>query len=286
VCRSFTTAGRGRLEGKTVVVAGAGNNDGEEWGIGKCTAILCAREGANVIAVSNNADHARTTEEQILSEGNVGMGFTADCTNLEDVEKLVEAAKAKYGTVDSVINAGVYDALPNGFKKLDPAKWHRSMDLNLHAHYYLVYSFLPVMTAPEKTTGNFVFVSTVAAAIGLGNTVQRHGYAAGKAGAEALTRRIGVEYAPKGIRGNVVSAGYIASPLVTRAVNQAQSAGISVEHADVGATRDSYPPRGKQGEPMDVANACLFMANDDEASFVNAGILFVDGGQHACTYGP
>jgi NAD(P)-dependent dehydrogenase (short-subunit alcohol dehydrogenase family) len=77
------------------VVAGAGNNDGEEWGIGKCTAILCAREGANVIAVSNNADHARTTEEQILSEGNSGMGFTADCTNLEDVEKLVAAATDK-----------------------------------------------------------------------------------------------------------------------------------------------------------------------------------------------
>jgi NAD(P)-dependent dehydrogenase (short-subunit alcohol dehydrogenase family) len=184
-----------------------------------------------------------------------------------------------------VINAGVYDALPNGFKKLDPEKWHKSMDLNLHAHYYLVYSFLPILQANEDG-GNFVFVSTVAAHIGLGNTVQRHGYAAGKAGSEALTKRIGVEFAPKGIRGNVVSAGYIASPLVTRAVDQARGAGIAVEHSAVGATRDSYPPRQKQGQPMDVAHACLFMANDKEASFVNAGTLFVDGGQHACTYGP
>ena len=197
----------------------------------------------------------------------------------------VEATIAEYGSVNSVINAGVYDALPNGFKKLDPEKWQRSMDLNLNAQYYMVYSFLPKLLENEDG-GNFVFVSTVAAWIGLGNTVQRHGYAAGKAGAEALTRRIGVEYAPQGIRGNVVSAGYIASPLVTRAVNQAKDAGIAVEHDAVGAQRDSYPPRQKQGEPMDVANACLFMANDVEANFVNSGVLFVDGGQHACTYGP
>ena len=88
-----------------MVVCGAGNNEGEEWGIGKCTSILLAREGANVVSVSNIAAHAEGTTAQIESEGNNGLSVTADCTNQKDVERLLSETVDQYGAVDCLINA-------------------------------------------------------------------------------------------------------------------------------------------------------------------------------------
>ena len=281
--RAFAaTSGDGRLSGKTVVVCGAGNDEGEAFGIGKMTAVVCAQQGANVVAVSNNKAHADGTAAAIASDPSCSgpcLGVTADCTSEEEVEALLASVLAEYGAVDCLINAGVYDAQPNGFGKLDSARWMASMELNLHAQFYLVNTFLPAFTANDGG-GNFVFVSTIAGSVGLGAGQQRHGYAAGKAGASTLTKRIGVEYASDGVRGNVVEAGYVASPLVTRAVDQA-----GADHDKVGAVRDSYTPRGKQGDPIDVAYACAFLASD-EASFINAVTLPVDGGTSSVTYGP
>ena len=280
--RGFAAASAdGRLAGKTVVVCGAGNDEGEAFGIGKMTAVVCAQQGANVVAVSNNKSHADGTAAAIAADpACVGtcLGVTADCTSQDEVKELLAAAVAKYGGVDCLINAGVYDAQPNGFGKLDAPRWMASMELNLHAQFYLVDTFLPAFQ--ERGCGNFVFVSTIAGSVGLGVGQQRHGYAAGKAGASTLTKRIGVEYAKDGVRGNVVEAGYVASPLVTRAVDQA-----GADHGKVGAVRDAYTPRGKQGDPVDVAYACAFLASD-EASFINAVTLPVDGGTSSVTYGP
>jgi NAD(P)-dependent dehydrogenase (short-subunit alcohol dehydrogenase family) len=229
--------------------------------------------------VSNNADHANGTTEAIVAEGNNGTAFTGDCTNVADIERLLKTTVETYGQVDCVINAGVYDAQPNGFAKLDEDTWERSMNLNLNAQYHIIRTFLPQMEE-QAGGGNFVFVSTIAASVGLGLGPQRHGYAAGKAAATVLTRRIGVEYAKAGVRGNVIEAGYVASPLVTRAVSQA-----GADHAKVAAGRDAYTPRGLQGQPEDVAKACVFLGSDD-ASFINGVVLPVDGGTSSVTYGP
>jgi len=281
--RAFANGISGRLGGKTIVVCGAGNDEGEAFGVGKMTAFLCAQQGANVVAVSNNTAHAEGTAAAIAADPrcNAGscIGVTADCTKLSDVEALLAATMAKYGSADCLINAGVYDAQPNGFAKLDAERWMRSMDLNLHAQFYLINTFVEQMTQ-QATGGNFIFVSTIAGSVGLGVGPQRHGYAAGKAGASTLTKRIGVEYAKKGVRGNVLEVGYIASPLVTRAVTQA---GADLDK--VTAVRDAYVPRGKQGMAIDVAYAACFLASD-EAAFINGVTLPIDGGTSSVTYGP
>ena len=99
--------------------------------------------------------------------------------------------------------------------------------------FQLVHQFLPHFE--ERGAGNIIHFTTVAGSVGLGVGKQRHAYAAGKAGAAVFTKRIGVEYAKKGIRGNVIQIGYISGPLVNRAVAQGG--------ADIGAvtaTRDAY----------------------------------------------
>ena len=122
------------------------------------------------------------------------------------------------GKVDVLINAGIHSALPMGFGKMTEEAWTKGIDLNLNAHFQLIHKFLPIFKEQQK--GNIIHFTTIAGSVGLGIGTQRHAYAAGKSGAATLTKRIGVEHAKEGIRGNVIGIGYVTGPLVNRAVAQ------------------------------------------------------------------
>merc|ERR1712187_842719 len=204
-----------------------------------------------------------------------GISIVADCTKLEECEKLCKAVVDKYGKVDVLINAGIHTALPMGFAKMTPDKWQLNLDLNLNAHFNLIYSFLPHFQAQKA--GNIMHYTTFGSHVALGMGNQRHGYFAGKGAAAILTKRIGIENAKLGIRANVVSIGYTTGPLVNRAVAKV---GASIE--DVTATRDGNVPRGKQITPEEVANVALFLASD-ASSGINATYGFLDGGNKSST---
>ena len=177
-----------------------------------------------------------------------------------------------------LINAGIHDALPNGFKKMTLEKWKSNMDLNLNAHFYLIHAVLP--TFQEQGHGNIIHYTTFGSACALGFGAQRHGYFAGKGAAAILTRRIGIENAKKNIRANVLSIGYASGPLVERAV---ANAGADIDAVYAG--RDANVPRGKQILPDEIAKAAAFLASD-ASSAVNAAEVFADAGNHLTTYGP
>jgi len=266
------------LEGKVVVVGGAGNPPHERHGIGAVTSLTMARYGAKVVSVSNVTENCDTVTNAIKAEGLEGMSYTADCMDYASVEKLRDDVMAEYGKVDCLINAGIHDALPNGFKKMTVDMWNRNMDINLNAHFHLVHAFLPVFQ--EQGSGNILHYTTFGSAVALGMGVQRHGYFAGKAAAAILTRRIGIENAKKGIRANVVSIGYATGPLVDRAV-----ANAGADADAVAAARAANVPRGEQILPEEVARVAAFLASD-ASSGINAAEVFTDGGNHCTTYGP
>jgi len=283
--RSLSSGVRGPLDGKVVVVCGAGNPPEEGHGIGAWTSIVAARQGATVVSVSNEELNCQTVTKAIEAEGNLngGIVYTADCTKSSDVQAMADALKAKYGKVDVLINAGIHSALPMGFGKMTEEAWEKGIDLNLGAHFQLIHKFLPMML--EQKSGNFIHFTTIASSVGLGLGSQRHAYAAGKSGAATLTQRIGVEYAKQGIRGNVIGIGYVTGPLVNRAVAQAIKGGASTTIEKVTATRDSYVPRGSQILPEEVAHTAAFLASD-ASSAINGTELKADGGSSGCTYGP
>lgn len=238
VCRSvrrFSTKGEGfgRLDGKVIVNCGAGNPPEEGHGIGAFTSLVCARLGAKVVSVSNVALNSDTITAAIQSEGNEGSAYCCDVTKSDQVKELVAFAKEKYGRVDCLINSGVHNAQPNGFGKVTEEYWKSAIDTNLHAHFQLIHNFMP--TFEEQGTGSILHFTTIAGSVGLGVGKQRHPYAAGKVGAAVLTKRIGTEYAKKGIRANVIEIGYCNGPLVNRAVAQG---GADIDA--VTATRDAY----------------------------------------------
>jgi len=219
----------------------------------------------------------------IQGEGNAGFAHTADCTISSDVDSLVSAVMAAHGQVDVVINAGIHSALPMGFGKMTEEAWKRGIDLNLNAHFNLVHRFLPIFKQQQR--GHFIHFTTIASSVGLGIGSQRHAYAAGKSGAATLTKRVGVEHAKEGIRGNVLGIGYVTGPLVNRAVAQAIAGGANTTLEKVTANRDAFVPRGSQITPEEVANTAAFLASD-ASSAINGTEIYVDGGVSGCTYGP
>jgi NAD(P)-dependent dehydrogenase (short-subunit alcohol dehydrogenase family) len=266
----------GRLDGKVVVVAGAGNPPSEGHGIGSATSLVLARHGATVVSVSNVAENCQTVTDIINAEGLKGVAHVADCTKHDEAEALHARVIKEFGRCDVLINAGIHSALPMGFDKMTEEAWATGIGLNLNAHFNLCHTFLP--TFLEQESGNIIHFTTIASSVGLGIGKQRHAYAAGKAA--ALTRRLGVENATKGVRGNVVAIGYVTGPLVNRAV---ANAGADIEA--VTAHRDGFVPRKKQGTPFEVANIAAFLASDD-SSLINGTEVYADGGSHGCTYGP
>lgn len=268
----------GRLDEKVIVVCGAGNPPQEGHGIGAATSIELARRGARVVSVSNEALNCETVAQAIGEEGFEGFSHVADCRNPDEVEALANRVVEEFGRVDVVINAGIHSALPMGFGKMTEEAWASGIALNLNAHFEIIHKFLPFFV--KQQSGHFIHFTTIASTVALGIGKQRHAYAAGKAGAATLTKRIGVEYAKQGIRGNVVGIGYVSGPLVNRAVSQA-----GADLAAVTAVRDAYLPRGTQGQPEEVAKVAAFLASDD-SSLINGTEIYCDGGSSGATFGP
>ena len=119
----------GRLEGKVAIVTGAGSS-GPGVGNGKAASVLFAREGAKVLLVDINADHAQETLELITAEGGEASVFQADVTNADHCRSMVESAVERYGRLD-ILDNNVGVILRAKFADIDPEDWDRVMAINL-----------------------------------------------------------------------------------------------------------------------------------------------------------
>jgi NAD(P)-dependent dehydrogenase (short-subunit alcohol dehydrogenase family) len=154
-----------------------------------------------------------------------------------------------------------------GVTETSPEDWARVFDINLGAAYHLSRAALPGMEAAGK--GALVFISSLA---GLRSGPYSYvSYEASKAALQRMAQSIAREYAPKGIRANVVLPGPIDTPHVTA------DRGPRRGPRGAGGGPCRLVPMGRQGTAWDVARAALFLASDD-AAFITGVLLPVDGG--------
>jgi len=135
----------GRLDGKVVVVVGAGQTPGETVGNGRAMAVLFAREGARVLCVDRVAERAEETVALIAEQGGVASALAADIVKAADCAKIVEAAKDRYGRLDILVNnvgIGGGDAPAH---RLEEAAFDRILTVNLKAMWLTIKAALPVM---------------------------------------------------------------------------------------------------------------------------------------------
>lgn len=254
----------GRLHGKRVVLAGAGQSPGATMGIGRATALLFAREGARLLLADRDPVSAAETVSMMEPGGEVSV-VEADITRAGDCEQLAAAARSRLGGVDVLFNSvGILG--PGLAADVTEQVWDNVIDTNLKAMWLLAKHVLPIMV--EQRGGSFVAVSSIGAERGGTSAV----YGVSKAGVSRLVRSIAATYGRYNIRANAILPGLIDTPM---AIDSAV-AGAVASREELARQRESQVPMAYKGSAADVAYAALFFACD-ESRYVSGTCLPVDG---------
>jgi len=245
----------GRVDGKAAIVIGAAR------GIGAAIAERLVEEGARIVVADTLEAEGRATAEK-LSERGEATFIATDVRRKESVDALVEAALARFGRVDVLVqNAGIYPytMLPD----IVVEEWDAVLGVNLRGCFLAIQACARPMRAQQY--GRIVLTSSIT---GPRVSSPGHGhYSASKAGINGLIRAAAIELAPHGITVNGVEPGNILTE------------GVQAERSpEFIRAMERAVPLGRLGTPREVAHAVLFLASD-EAAYVTGTTIVIDGGQ-------
>jgi NAD(P)-dependent dehydrogenase (short-subunit alcohol dehydrogenase family) len=243
-----------RLKDKVALITG-GNS-----GIGLATVKRFAGEGARVVITGRDQ---RTLDRAAAELGERVLAVRMDVSDLNGMEQVIERTVTTFGKLDIIFaNAGM--SVPTPLGKSSPEIFEEILRVNLTSIFFLVQASLPHLNDGASLILNGSVQS-------LNGRPGWAAYAASKAAVRTLTRVLASELSPRNIRVNVVTPGSVATPLLDEAVSKAGD-----REAFIGKLQAAIP-LARLGQAEEVANAVLFLASD-EASFVQASEIVVDGG--------
>jgi NAD(P)-dependent dehydrogenase (short-subunit alcohol dehydrogenase family) len=236
----------GRLEGKSVIITGAGS------GIGRAASLLFAKEGAKLIAV-DRSESVQQTAKLVSDAGGTIEAMMLDAGSEADVKAYIDKAVSKYGKLDAIwANAGVSGGLvPLADQTVE--HWMEILRINLIGPFLAIKYATPHMIAQKS--GAIVCTASVA---GL------------KSGAISLVQTTAYSLSGTGVRINAVCPGLIETGMTKPIFDNAKSRGTDHKIGQLN-------PLKRAGQPHELAAMGLFLASD-EASYVNGQAIPVDGG--------
>jgi NADP-dependent 3-hydroxy acid dehydrogenase YdfG len=211
---------------------------GASSGIGRETAALFAREGANVLASARREDRLRGLQHDLAEEGFPIEVAAADVSNAAEMEQLASRTRARFGSVDILIYSAGTNTPDRSMKRLNQELWDRMLSVNLNGAYYATRAVLPAMR--ERGSGHLIYVSSIS---GLTPDVSGAAYQAAKRGILGLAHAVRVEEKENGIRTCVICPGLVETEIL--------------EKRPVKPTADIL---AKALQPEDVAEAILSVA--------------------------
>lgn len=254
----------GRLDGEIAVISGAGSS-APGYGVGKATAVLFAREGAQVVLVDKVPDRAEETLRLVEKESGVGVVVEADLADDDACERVAGDAVAAFGGISILVNNAAIASLTS-IADITPEEYDRVLSINLRGAFMLTRAVIPVMI--ERGGGAIANITSIAAIRGTG--VGQTAYAAAKAGLLGMTADVACTYGRQGIRINSISPGHIATPMLDQI---ARDRGIDPVEFNFG----DRTALGFEGDAWDIARAALFLCSSD-ARYITGVHLPVDGG--------
>lgn len=254
----------GRLEGEIAVISGAGSS-APGFGVGKATAVLFAREGAQVALVDRVPERAEETLRLVEEEGGSGVVIGADLSDAGDCARVAAEAVAALGGISILVNNAAIAALVS-MTDMTPEHFDQVLSINLRGAFMLTRAVIPAMI--ERGGGAIANITSIAAFRGTG--VGQAAYAAAKAGLFGMTADVACTYGRQGIRINSISPGHIDTPM------------RDLLYRDQGRDpADSHMGErtalGFDGDAWDIARAALFLCSSD-ARYITGVHLPVDGG--------
>ncbi len=254
------------LKDKVAVVAAASQ------GLGFAVAEELAAEGARVVICSRDAGRIEAAAKEIAKRaGAEVLGIVADVTKVEDVDRFVQTAVERWGTVHiAVANAGGPPA--KEFDAITLEEWHRSIELNLMSAVHLSRAVVPRMR--QQKWGRLLFITSVSVKQPIEGLLLSNSIRAAVAG---LAKSLANECARDNVLVNTVMPGYTRTErLEELAATLSAQRGVSreeIEHGWVAMT-----PLGRLGEPRELAALVAFLASE-RASFITGTAIAVDGGR-------
>lgn len=255
----------GAFEGHVVIVTGASS------GIGSATAQAFAKEGAHIVLVGRNLANLQVVEEKCRLLGPTvveNLIVVADLMDPEDTKRIVDETLAKLGRINVLVNNAGAGQTYGTIEAFNFAEFDEIIRINVRSVALLTHLVCPHLI---KSGGNVVNVSSIA---GLNPFQGLSTYCMSKAALDQFTKCTALELAGKGVRVNSVNPAVI----LTEFHKRLGMADGEYEEYIRGCNEDH--PIGRVGEPREVADAILYLANNQSASFVTGALFPVSGGRH------
>lgn len=247
------------LDGKLAVITGAAT------GIGRVTAQLFAREGAQVVIADTNEGEAQRTVGSINDEGGSARFVRTDVSRAEDMQALMDTAAEQMGGIDVIVNnAGAQRS--GAVTDFEESEWDLLMRVNPKSCFLSAKYSVPHLR--ERGGGSIVNVASLA---GLKGGPGMTAYSASKGAIIAFSKALASELAPDRIRVNAMCPGWIDTPFNQPAI---EFMGGRAEQEEV--VRQIVPLQ-RQGTPEEIAPGILFLASE-ASSYMTGQALTVDGG--------
>jgi len=247
-----------RLADKVALVTGAGS------GIGRQSALLFAREGAQVVVADVQDAAGEAVVAEIAAAGGEAVYVHADVARAADAQAMVRAAEERVGRLDVLFNnAGISHPKDDDAVSTEEEVWDLTMNVNLKGVFLGCKHGIPAL----RRAGGGSIINTASFVALLGAATPQLAYTASKGGVLAMTRELATIHARENIRVNALCPGPLRTPLLMQYLDTEEKRQRRLVHI----------PMGRFGEAHEIAQAALFLASD-ESSFVTGATFLVDGG--------
>ena len=242
------------LENKTAIITGATR------GIGRGIAVEFAKQGANVaFTYSSSVEAANTLEAALTSLGVKAKGYQSNAAEFNTAQELAKEVLNEFGSIDILVNnAGI--TKDNLLLRISEQDFDKVIDVNLKSVFNMTKAVIRPMM--KQRAGSIINMSSV---VGVKGNAGQTNYAASKAGIIGFSKSIALELGSRNIRCNVIAPGFIETEMTKK-----------LDEKIIDNWRNSIPLK-RGGTPVDVANACVWLASD-MSSYVTGQVLNIDGG--------
>jgi NAD(P)-dependent dehydrogenase (short-subunit alcohol dehydrogenase family) len=244
--------------GKVAFVTGGGT------GIGRATALAFAKAGASVAVVGRTEASTKETVHLIEQAGGRAIAVRCDVAKEDEVQATIAKTISTFGRIDFALNNAGVEHEVIALADISTDEWERQIGINLGGVFFSMKHQIPHML--KQGGGAIVNISSGAGVKGFAGQAA---YCASKWGVIGMSKAAALDYAAKGIRVNVVSPGFVATPMMERFTGGTEEGLRTVV---------SNEPVGRPGRPEELAATVLWLCSE-EAAFSTGSNLVVDGGQ-------